>query len=107
MACSRRRRATTSAASPNSCTRKRSAADHEAARPATTLGEMAPLGVVLATFGSAVTADDANAAGDTRVVAGMLHSEPSLTGALDSLAQDGVTRIVVIALAPQYSPIIL
>ncbi len=118
---------------------------------------MAPLGVVLATFGSAVTAEDvpaylssvrggrdvpadliaefrhrydligrspliditqaqcaalqamldAEAAGATRVVAGMLHSEPSLTGALDSLAKDGVTRIVVIALAPQYSPIIL
>jgi ferrochelatase len=118
---------------------------------------MAPLGVVLATFGSAVTAEDvpaylssvrggrdvpadlidefrhrydligrspliditqaqcaalqamldAKAAGETRVVAGMLHSEPSLTGALDSLAKDGVRRIVVIALAPQYSPIIL
>jgi ferrochelatase len=118
---------------------------------------MAPLGVVLATFGSAVTAEDvpaylssvrggrdvpadlidefrhrydligrspliditqaqcaalqtmldATEAGETRVVAGMLHSEPSLTGALDSLARDGVTRIVVIALAPQYSPIIL
>jgi ferrochelatase len=118
---------------------------------------MAPLGVVLATFGSAVTAEDvpaylssvrggrevpadlidefrhrydligrspliditqaqcaalqavldAKAAGENRVVAGMLHSEPALTGALDSLANDGVTRIVVIALAPQYSPIIL
>jgi protoporphyrin/coproporphyrin ferrochelatase len=118
---------------------------------------MAPLGVVLATFGSAVTAEDvpayvssvrggrevpadlidefrhrydligrspliditqaqcaalqavlnAKAADATRVVAGMLHSEPSLPGALDSLADDGVTRIVVIALAPQYSPIIL
>jgi ferrochelatase len=119
---------------------------------------MAQLGVVLATFGSAVTAADVPAylasvrgggevpadlieefrhrydligrspliditqaqcaalqtlldtrAGgrDTRVVAGMLHSEPSLTGALDSLAADGATRIVVVALAPQYSPIIL
>jgi ferrochelatase len=118
---------------------------------------MAPLGVVLATFGSAVTAEDvpaylssvrggrdvpadlidefrhrydligrsplidithaqcaalqavleARVSGETSVVAGMLHSEPSLTGALDSLADGGVTRIVVIALAPQYSPIIL
>jgi protoporphyrin/coproporphyrin ferrochelatase len=118
---------------------------------------MAPLGVVLATFGSAVTADDvpaylssvrggrdvppdlieefrrrydligrspliditqaqcaalqavldAETAGETRVVAGMLHSDPSLTGALDSLANDGARPIVVVALAPQYSPIIL
>jgi ferrochelatase len=118
---------------------------------------MDPLGVVLATFGSAVTAEDvpaylssvrggrdvpadlieefrrrydligrspliditqaqcaalqevldADTNAETRVVAGMLHSEPSLTGALDSLAQDGARRIVVVALAPQYSPIIL
>ena len=119
---------------------------------------MAQLGVVLATFGSAVTADDvpaylasvrggrevpadlivefrrrydligrspliditqAQAAAlqelldsasdprDTRVVAGMLHSDPSLTGALDALAADGARRIVVLVLAPQYSPIIL
>jgi ferrochelatase len=119
---------------------------------------MAPLGVVLATFGSAVTAEDVPAylrsvrggrevpadlieefrhrydligrspliditqaqcaalqalldgrenGQDTRVVAGMLHSEPSLTGALDSLAAGGAVRIVVVALAPQYSPIIL
>src|ERR1700733_9488060 len=119
---------------------------------------MAQLGVVLATFGSAVTAEDVPAylasvrggregpedlieefrrrynligrspliditqaqcaalqalleterpAHVTRVVAGMLHSEPSLTGALDALAADGTHRIIVIALAPQYSPIIL
>jgi ferrochelatase len=119
---------------------------------------MAQLGVVLATFGSAVTADDvpaylASVRGrrevpadliaefrrrydligrspliditqaqasalqelldstsdprDTRVVAGMLHSDPSLTGALDALAADGARRIVVLVLAPQYSPIIL
>ena len=119
---------------------------------------MAQLGVILATFGSAVTAEDvpeylASVRGgrevsddliaefrrrydligrspllditqaqcealqalldgrdgerDTRVVAGMLHSEPSLTGALDTLHADGIGRIVVIALAPQYSPIIL
>ena len=37
----------------------------------------------------------------------MLHSEPSLTGALDALAAAGISRIVVVALAPQYSPIIL
>jgi ferrochelatase len=119
---------------------------------------MAQLGVVLATFGSAVTADDVpaylasvrggrevpedlieefrrrydligrspliditeaqsaalqalldadGAAHDTRVVAGMLHSEPSLTRALDSLAAGGARSIIVVALAPQYSPIIL
>lgn len=118
---------------------------------------MAQLGVVLATFGSAVTADDVPAylasvrggrevpadliaefrrrydligrspliditqaqcaalqalldAGDrpdTRVVAGMLHSDPSLTDALDGLAATGTRRITVVALAPQYSPIIL
>ena len=119
---------------------------------------MAQFGVVLATFGSAVTADDVpaylasvrggrevpadlieefrrrydligrspliditeaqcaalqvlldadDAAHDTRVVAGMLHSEPSLTGALDSLAAGGARGIIVVALAPQYSPIIL
>src|ERR1700692_963552 len=119
---------------------------------------MAQLGVVLATFGSPVTADDVPAYlasvrggrevpadliaefqrrydligrspliditeaqcvalqtlldsqsdGDaTRVVAGMLHSDPSLTDALDTLAAGGTRRIVVVALAPQYSPIIL
>ncbi len=119
---------------------------------------MALLGVVLATFGSAVTADDVPAylssvrggrevPGDlidefrrrydlivrspliditeaqghalqalldaeeppdgTRVVVGMLHSAPSLYGAFDVLVADGVGRIVMIVLAPQYSPIIL
>ncbi|MHB8490047.1 MAG: ferrochelatase [Candidatus Dormibacteria bacterium] len=119
---------------------------------------MAQAGVVLATFGSAVTADDVPAylasvrggrevpadlieefrrrydligrsplidittaqcaalqdlldsRGDgdgTRVLAGMLHSEPSLSGALDALAAGGRRRIVVVVLAPQYSPIIL
>src|SRR6202051_4811776 len=119
---------------------------------------MAQLGVVLATFGSAVTADDVPAylasvrdgrevpadliaefqrrydligrspliditeaqcaalqtlldsqsdGDDTRVVAGMLHSDPSLTDALDTLVAGGARRIVVVALAPQYSPIIL
>jgi protoporphyrin/coproporphyrin ferrochelatase len=119
---------------------------------------MAQLGVVLATFGSAVTADDVPAylksvrggrevpddlieefrrrydligrspliditqaqcaalqalldadhgRHDVHVVAGMLHSEPSLTVALDTLAAAGIGRIVVVALAPQYSPIIL
>ncbi len=103
---------------------------------------MPQLGVVLATFGSAVTAEDVPAylasvrggrevpedlieefrrrydligrspliditeaqcaalqslldsdspAHATRVVAGMLHSEPSLTGALDALAADGTS----------------
>jgi ferrochelatase len=118
---------------------------------------MAKLGVVLATFGSAVTADDVPAyltsvrggrevppdlieefqrrynligrsplvdvtldqarelqslldsesGDDSMVVAGMLHSEPSLTGALDAVHAGGAARIVVVVLAPQYSPIIL
>ena len=118
---------------------------------------MAPLGVVLATFGSAVTADDvpaylasvrggrevpadlidefrrrydligrspliditeeqgrelqalldAERGSGMRVVAGMLHSDPSLPAALDTLHADGARRIVVVVLAPQYSPIIL
>jgi protoporphyrin/coproporphyrin ferrochelatase len=119
---------------------------------------MAQLGVVLATFGSAVTADDvpaylssvrggrevpadlidefrrrynligrspliditleqaqalqvlldddANTA-DTVVIPGMLHSDPSLDSALDAVHADGAQRIVVVVLAPQYSPIIL
>jgi ferrochelatase len=37
----------------------------------------------------------------------MLHSEPSLTDALDAVHAGGATRIVVVVLAPQYSPIIL
>jgi protoporphyrin/coproporphyrin ferrochelatase len=118
---------------------------------------MAQLGVVLATFGSAVTADDVPAylnsvrggrdvpadliaefrrrydligrspliditreqarelqslldsepEDESMVVAGMLHSEPSLTGALEAVHAGGATRIVVVVLAPQYSPIIL
>ncbi|HEY6469997.1 MAG TPA: ferrochelatase [Candidatus Dormibacteraeota bacterium] len=119
---------------------------------------MTQLGVVLATFGSAVTADDvpaymasvrggreaspelidefrrrynligrspliditheqANAlqtlldsdasTRDAIVVPGMLHSEPSLASALDTVHADGARRLVVVVLAPQYSPIIL
>src|SRR5580704_1479098 len=119
---------------------------------------MAQLGVVLATFGSAVTSDDVPAymssvrggreaspelidefrrrydligrspliditheqaralqaqldndlgAGEVMVAPGMLHSEPSLAGALESVHADGARRIVVVVLAPQYSPIIL
>lgn len=118
---------------------------------------MPELGVVLATFGSAVTADDVPAylrsvrggrevppdliqefqrrydligrspliditraqvgalqsmlnseAGDHAVVAaGMLHSDPSLASALDVVRAGGARRIVVVVLAPQYSPIIL
>jgi ferrochelatase len=119
---------------------------------------MAPLGVVLATFGSAVTADDVPAylssvrgdrevpedlivefrrrydlierspliditraqardlqtlldaergTGDTSVAVGMLHSDPSLASALDEVHADGAQRVVVVVLAPQYSPIIL
>jgi ferrochelatase len=119
---------------------------------------MAQLGVVLATFGSAVTADDVPAylasvrggrevpadlidefrrrydligrspliditqeqvvelqasldaehgSRDAVVVPGMLHSDPSLAAALDSVHAEGARRIVVVVLAPQYSPIIL
>jgi protoporphyrin/coproporphyrin ferrochelatase len=118
---------------------------------------MAQLGVVLATFGSAVTADDVPAylrsvrggrevppdlieefqrrynligrspliditqaqvrelqslldsqgGDDVAVAAGMLHSEPSLASALDLVHAAGARCIVVVVLAPQYSPIIL
>jgi ferrochelatase len=119
---------------------------------------MAQLGIVLATFGSAVTADDVPAylasvrggrevpadlidefrrrydlighspliditraqcaalqavldsrdgGDDMRVVPGMLHSDPWLSDALDTLAGAGIRHIVVVVLAPQYSPIIL
>jgi protoporphyrin/coproporphyrin ferrochelatase len=119
---------------------------------------MARLGVVLATFGSAVTSEDvpayltsvrggrkvpadlieefrrrydrigrspliditlaqcaalqalldrASDRDDTHVVAGMLHSAPRLSDALDALAAGGSRRIVVVVLSPQYSPIIL
>jgi ferrochelatase len=118
---------------------------------------VAQLGVVLATFGSAVTADDVpaylasvrggravppdliaefqrrydlisrspliditrdqarelqslldSASSDgSMVVPGMLHSAPWLTDALDALRAGGAAHIVVVVLAPQYSPIIL
>jgi ferrochelatase len=119
---------------------------------------MAQLGVVLATFGSAITADDVpaylssvrggrevpadlihefrrrydligrspliditreqvvelqasldagNGSRDAVVVPGMLHSDPSLAEALDTVHAEGARRIVVVVLAPQYSPIIL
>jgi len=118
---------------------------------------VAQLGVVLATFGSAITADDVPAylssvrggqpvppdlidefrrrydligrspliditqeqvrelqslldsrtGADAAVTAGMLHSEPSLPSALDQIRARGARRIVVVVLAPQYSPIIL
>ena len=119
---------------------------------------MPRLGVVLATFGSAVTADDVPAylssvrggrevppdliaefrrrydligrspliditeaqasalqhlldaqdgGAAAQVVVGMLHSAPTLPDAFDRLAAGGARRIVVIVLAPQYSPIIL
>jgi ferrochelatase len=119
---------------------------------------MAQLGVVLATFGSAVTSDDVPAymasvrggreasselidefrrrydligrspliditldqaaalqaildtdmgTGEAVVVPGMLHSDPSLASALDTVHAAGSQHIVVVVLAPQYSPIIL
>jgi len=119
---------------------------------------MARLGIVLATFGSAVTSDDVPAymasvrggreaspdliaefrrrydligrspliditreqaralqtlldagrgSGRAIVAPGMLHSEPSLASALDAVHAGGAHTIVVVVLAPQYSPIIL
>src|SRR6202051_2368419 len=93
---------------------------------------MAQLGVVLATFGSAVTADDVPAylasVRDGREVPADLIAEfqrrydligrspliditeaqcAALQRLLDSLVAGGARRIVVVALAPQYSPIIL
>jgi len=118
---------------------------------------MAQLGVVLATFGSAVTADDVPAylssvrggrvvppeliaefrrrydlirrspliditrdqarelqslldsesSDGSMVVPGMLHSDPWLTDALDVVHAGGAAHIIVVVLAPQYSPIIL
>jgi ferrochelatase len=50
---------------------------------------------------------DADGGADVMVVAGMLHSEPSLPVALDEVHDAGARRIVVVVLAPQYSPIIL
>ena len=117
----------------------------------------APLGVLLMTFGSAVTSADvpaylrsvrggreasaeliaefrrrfdvigrspliditvAQAAGleqllngrvgdrPAKVAAGMLHSVPRIAGALRDLTDAGVTEVIAIVLAPQYSPLI-
>jgi protoporphyrin/coproporphyrin ferrochelatase len=41
------------------------------------------------------------------VSTGMLHSEPRVAGALRSLVHAGVSRVIAIVLAPQYSPLIL
>jgi ferrochelatase len=116
------------------------------------------IGVVLATFGSAVTADDVPAylssvrggrevppdlidefrrrydligrspliditrdqgralqaqldahddIDNAVVTPGMLHSDPSLSSALDDVLARGARQIIVLVLAPQYSPIIL
>jgi ferrochelatase len=42
-----------------------------------------------------------------RVSVGMLHSEPRVADSLRALVADGVTRVIAIVLAPQYSPLIL
>jgi protoporphyrin/coproporphyrin ferrochelatase len=42
-----------------------------------------------------------------RVGAGMLHSEPRVADSLRALVAAGVTRVIAIVLAPQYSPLIL
>src|SRR4029077_1012130 len=54
-----------------------------------------------------VLLDRSSDEGDTRVVAGMLHSAPRLSHTLDALAAGVSRRIVVVVLSPQYSPIIL
>jgi protoporphyrin/coproporphyrin ferrochelatase len=41
------------------------------------------------------------------VAAGMLHSEPRVAGSMRALVAGGVTRVIAIVLAPQYSPLIL
>jgi ferrochelatase len=41
-----------------------------------------------------------------KVAAGMLHSEPRIAGALRDLTDAGVTEVIAIVLAPQYSPLI-
>jgi len=51
--------------------------------------------------------DTAHGPGAFRVEVGMLHSAPRIAEAVERLATAGVQRIVGVALAPQYSPIIL
>jgi protoporphyrin/coproporphyrin ferrochelatase len=42
-----------------------------------------------------------------RVAAGMLHSEPRVAASMRALVAGGVTEVIAIVLAPQYSPLIL
>jgi ferrochelatase len=51
--------------------------------------------------------DAADGPGRTLVRVGMLHSAPRIEAAFDELVDLGVDRILAIALAPQFSPIIL
>jgi len=46
-------------------------------------------------------------AGAFRVTVGMLHSAPWIAGAVDAMVDGGITRILGIVLAPQYSRLIL
>ena len=46
-------------------------------------------------------------AGVFRVTVGMLHSAPWIAGAVDAMVDGGITRILGIVLAPQYSRLIL
>ena len=43
----------------------------------------------------------------SRVLAAMRFSEPSITGALATLADEGIARVVGVILSPQYSPLLM
>ena len=51
--------------------------------------------------------DSKEGAGRNLVRVGMLHSEPRISAAIEELVATGVEHILAIALAPQFSPIIL
>ena len=51
--------------------------------------------------------DSKEGAGRTVVRVGMLHSEPRIATAIEELVEAGVDHILAVALAPQFSPIIL
>ncbi|HYA00949.1 MAG TPA: ferrochelatase [Candidatus Binatia bacterium] len=51
--------------------------------------------------------DERHGAGRYTVGVGMQHSEPRIAGAIDRMAADGVSPILAIVLAPQYSPLVL
>lgn len=51
--------------------------------------------------------DARHGSGSFRVATGMLHSQPAISSAIDTLAEEGVNPVLGIVLAPQYSPLIL